>query len=66
MRYRTYDAASGEAAGDILLGTAGAVVGGFLFHQGGVPPGGGPIGALVVATIGAVVVLVLVRRVKRA
>jgi uncharacterized membrane protein YeaQ/YmgE (transglycosylase-associated protein family) len=52
--------------GDILLGVAGAVVGGYLFHQFGLSAGGGLIGALIVATIGAVVVLFLVRMVKRA
>jgi uncharacterized membrane protein YeaQ/YmgE (transglycosylase-associated protein family) len=52
--------------GDILLGVAGAVVGGYLFHQLGLSAGGGLIGALIVATIGAVVVLFLVRMVKRA
>jgi uncharacterized membrane protein YeaQ/YmgE (transglycosylase-associated protein family) len=52
--------------GDILLGVAGAVVGGFLFRQLGLSAGGGLIGALIVATIGAVVVLFLVRVLKRA
>jgi uncharacterized membrane protein YeaQ/YmgE (transglycosylase-associated protein family) len=52
--------------GDILLGIAGALVGGFLFHQLGLSAGGGLIGALIVATIGAAVVLFLVRMVKRA
>jgi uncharacterized membrane protein YeaQ/YmgE (transglycosylase-associated protein family) len=52
--------------GDILLGVAGAVVGGYLFHQLGLSAGGGLIGALIVATIGAVVVLFLARMVKRA
>ena len=51
--------------GDILLGVAGAVVGGYLFHQLGLSAGGGLIGALIVATIGAVVVLFLARMVKR-
>ncbi len=44
----------------------GAVVGGFLFRQLGLSAGGGLIGALIVATIGAVVLLFLVRMVKRA
>lgn len=52
--------------GDILLGVAGALVGGFLFHQLGLSAGGGLIGALLVATIGAVVLLFAVRLVKHA
>lgn len=52
--------------GDILLGVAGALVGGYLFHQLGLSAGGGLIGALLVATIGAVVVLFAVRLVKHA
>jgi uncharacterized membrane protein YeaQ/YmgE (transglycosylase-associated protein family) len=52
--------------GDILLGVAGALLGGFLFHQLGLAAGGGLIGALIVATIGAVVLLFVVRLVKHA
>jgi uncharacterized membrane protein YeaQ/YmgE (transglycosylase-associated protein family) len=52
--------------GDILLGVAGALIGGFLFHQLGLAAGGGLIGALIVATIGAVVLLFVVRLVKHA
>ena len=52
--------------GDLLLGVAGAVFGGFLFSQLGLSAGGGFIGALIVATIGAVVLLFLVRMVKHA
>jgi uncharacterized membrane protein YeaQ/YmgE (transglycosylase-associated protein family) len=44
----------------------GALVGGFLFRQLSLPGGGGLIGALIVATIGAVFLLFLVRVVKRA
>jgi uncharacterized membrane protein YeaQ/YmgE (transglycosylase-associated protein family) len=52
--------------GDILLGVVGAVVGGFLFRQLGLSAGGGLIGALIVATIGAALLLFLVRVLKRA
>jgi uncharacterized membrane protein YeaQ/YmgE (transglycosylase-associated protein family) len=41
-------------------------VGGFLFHQLGLSAGGGLIGALIVATIGAGVLLFLVRVIKPA
>jgi uncharacterized membrane protein YeaQ/YmgE (transglycosylase-associated protein family) len=44
----------------------GAFVGGFLFSTFGVSAGGGLIGSIVVATIGAVVLLFLVRLIKRA
>ena len=53
-------------AGDILLGVGGALVGGLLSRQLGLPAGGGLIGALVVATIGAAILLYLVRVLKRA
>jgi len=52
--------------GDILLGVVGALVGGFLFRQLSVPTGGGLIGTLIVATIGAAFLLFLVRVLKRA
>jgi uncharacterized membrane protein YeaQ/YmgE (transglycosylase-associated protein family) len=52
--------------GDILLGVAGALVGGFLFRQLSLPTGGGLIGTLIVATIGAALLLFLVRVLKRA
>jgi len=53
-------------AGDIVMGLSGALVGGFLFHQLGWSAGGGLIAALVVATIGAGVLLFLVRVIKPA
>ena len=52
--------------GDIVMGVSGAMVGGFLFHQLGLAAGGGLIGALIVATIGAGVLLFLVRMIKPA
>jgi uncharacterized membrane protein YeaQ/YmgE (transglycosylase-associated protein family) len=52
--------------GDIVTGVSGALVGGFLFHQLGLAAGGGLIGALIVATIGAGVLLFLVRMIKPA
>jgi len=52
--------------GDIVMGVSGAMVGGFLFHQLGLSAGGGLIGALIVATIGAGVLLFLVRVIKPA
>jgi len=52
--------------GDILLGVGGALVGGLLFRQLSLPTGGGLIGTLIVATIGAAFLLFLVRVLKRA
>lgn len=52
--------------GDIVVGVIGALLGGFLFSTFGVSYGGGLLASLVVATIGAVVLLFLVRLVKGA
>ena len=51
--------------GDIVVGVIGAFIGGFLFRQFGLEAGG-LIGSLVVATIGAVVLIVILRMIKRA
>jgi uncharacterized membrane protein YeaQ/YmgE (transglycosylase-associated protein family) len=50
--------------GDIIVGIVGALLGGFLFNTFGVSTGGGLLGSLIVATIGAVVLLYGVRLVK--
>lgn len=52
--------------GDLIVGVIGAFLGGFLFNTFGVSLGGGLIGRLVVATVGAVVLLFIVRLIKRA
>lgn len=51
--------------GDLVVGVIGAVFGGFLFRTFGVSFGGGFIDSIVVATIGAVVLLFIVRLIKR-
>ncbi|MGH8681298.1 MAG: GlsB/YeaQ/YmgE family stress response membrane protein [Burkholderiales bacterium] len=51
--------------GDLIVGVAGAFIGGFLFRALGLSAYG-LIGNLVVATVGAVVLLVVLRAVKRA
>ncbi|PZV18834.1 MAG: GlsB/YeaQ/YmgE family stress response membrane protein [Pseudanabaena sp.] len=51
--------------GDIIVGVIGALLGGFLFNAFGVSAGGGLIGSLIVATIGAVVLLYGIRLVNR-
>ena len=50
--------------GDIVVGVIGALLGGFIFGLLGIWPGGGLIGSLIVATIGAVVLLYLLRLIK--
>jgi len=51
--------------GDIVVGIAGAIVGGYLFRLAGVSAGSGLIGSIVTATVGAVALLYLIRMVKR-
>jgi len=52
--------------GDIVIGVIGALIGGFLFRLLGIYSDGGLIVSLVVATIGAVVLLYLLRLFKKA
>jgi uncharacterized membrane protein YeaQ/YmgE (transglycosylase-associated protein family) len=51
--------------GDIVVGIIGAFIGGFLFGLLGIEAGG-LIGAIITATVGAVVLLFLVRLIKKA
>lgn len=51
--------------GDIVVGVAGAVAGGFLFRLFGISLGG-LMGAIVTATLGAVALLYGIRLIKRA
>lgn len=51
--------------GDLIVGVIGALLGGWLFGMAGVAAGG-LLGQLVVATIGAIVLLLLLRLIKRA
>jgi uncharacterized membrane protein YeaQ/YmgE (transglycosylase-associated protein family) len=51
--------------GDLILGVIGALVGGYLFGILGIGVGG-LIGALITATVGAIVLIALLRLVKRA
>jgi uncharacterized membrane protein YeaQ/YmgE (transglycosylase-associated protein family) len=52
--------------GDIIVGVIGALLGGFVFRTLGLSAGGGLFGSLIVATIGAVVLLSLLRLTKKA
>ena len=51
--------------GDIVVGVIGAVLGGWLFGVLGIAAGG-LIGAIITATVGAVVLLAIVRAIKKA
>jgi uncharacterized membrane protein YeaQ/YmgE (transglycosylase-associated protein family) len=51
--------------GDIVVGVLGALLGGFIFKSLGVYVGGGLAGNIIVATIGAVVLIILLRLIKR-
>jgi len=51
--------------GDIVVGVLGALFGGWLFRQLGVSTGGGLGWAILVATVGAIVLIVLLRLIRR-
>jgi uncharacterized membrane protein YeaQ/YmgE (transglycosylase-associated protein family) len=51
--------------GDIVLGIAGALLGGWLFGVLGLGGGDGLLASIVVATIGAIILIVLVRLIRR-
>ncbi len=50
---------------DIILGILGGLVGGWIFGKLGIWPAGGMIGSLIVAFIGAVILVGITRLVKR-
>ena len=52
--------------GDLVVGVIGAFLGGWLFSMLGASAGGGLLGSIIVATVGAVVLLFIVRLVKHA
>lgn len=51
--------------GDIVVGVVGALLGGFLFRVVGIPAGGGLLGNLIVATVGAITLIAGLRVLKR-
>ena len=51
---------------DIILGILGGIVGGWLFGVLGIWPGGGIVGSIIVAFIGAVILVGVTRVLKRA
>lgn len=52
-------------SGNIVVGIVGALLAGFIFPRLGLGPAGGTFTAIIHATIGAVILLVLIRVVKR-
>ena len=52
--------------GDLVVGVLGALLGGWLFTKLGIWPGGGLLGAILVATVGAVILIVILRMIRRA
>jgi len=51
---------------DIILGLLGGLVGGWLFGRLGLWPGGGMIGGIIVAFVGAVILVWITRLIKKA
>jgi uncharacterized membrane protein YeaQ/YmgE (transglycosylase-associated protein family) len=51
--------------GDLIVGVIGALLGGFLFGLLGISAGG-LLGSLITATVGAIVLLLLLRQIKKA
>ena len=51
---------------DIVLGILGGILGGWIFNALGIWPGGGMLGAIIVAFVGAVILVAISRAVKRA
>jgi uncharacterized membrane protein YeaQ/YmgE (transglycosylase-associated protein family) len=51
---------------DIILGLLGGVLGGWIFEKLGVSTGGGMVGSIIVAFIGAVILVGITRVLKRA
>ena len=51
---------------DIILGILGGLLGGWVFGLLGIWPGGGMIGSIIVAFVGAVILVAITRVLKRA
>lgn len=52
--------------GDIIIGIIGSIVAGFLFPRLGVDLGGGAIATIIASAIGAIVLLVIAKAIRRA
>jgi uncharacterized membrane protein YeaQ/YmgE (transglycosylase-associated protein family) len=51
---------------DIILGLLGGLLGGWIFDKLGIWPGGGMIGSIIVAFVGAVILVWITRLLKKA
>jgi len=51
--------------GNIAIGIVGAFIGGSLFQRLGIAAGGGMVGSIIVATIGTLVLIFVIRLIKR-
>lgn len=51
--------------GDLAMGVLGAFLGGFLFQRLGISAGGGLLGSIIVATVGAIILILLLRLIRR-
>ena len=51
---------------DIILGILGGILGGWIFTQLGIGAGAGPVGSIIVAFVGAVILVAITRVLKRA
>lgn len=56
---------NGGLVGDLIVGVIGVLLGGFLFRVVGIVGGAGLLGSLVVATVGAVTLIMGLRVLKR-
>ena len=54
------------ALGDIVIGVVGALLGGWLFGVLGISAGGGLVGSLITALVGAILLILLLRVIRRA
>lgn len=52
--------------GDIVVGIVGGLIAGWLFPQFGFGLGGGIVGAIITSAIGAIILLLIIRLIKRA
>ena len=51
--------------GDLATGVLGAFLGGFLFRRLGISAGDGMLGSIIVATVGAIILILLLRLIRR-
>jgi len=47
--------------GDLIIGAIGGYIGGWLFGKLGIAAGSGPVGAIITATVGAILLIVVLR-----